>query len=60
MGEIKNNLPNGKGIEYYSNGNILYDGDFINGKFKGNGKFIFTPSMKNLVYIEVKRKLLNK
>ena len=29
IGEIKNNLPNGKGIKYYKNGNILYDGNFI-------------------------------
>ena len=41
IGEIKNNLPNGKGIKYYKNGNILYNGDFINGKFEGNGKFIY-------------------
>ena len=32
-GEFKNNLPEGKGIKYYSNGNILYEGDFIKGKF---------------------------
>ena len=41
IGEFKNNMPNGKGIKYYSNGNILYEGDFINGKFEGNGKYIF-------------------
>ena len=40
FGEFKNNLPNGKGIKYYSNGNILYDGNLINGKFDGNGKYI--------------------
>ena len=40
LGEFKNNLPNGKGIKYYSNGNILYEGYFINGKFEGNGKYI--------------------
>ena len=28
--EIKNNSANGKGIEFYKNGNILYEGDFIN------------------------------
>ena len=39
-GELKNNLPNGKGIKYYTNGNILYEGDFINGKFEGKGKYI--------------------
>ena len=39
MGQFQNNLPNGKGIKYYPNGNILYEGDFINGKFEGNGKY---------------------
>ena len=34
MGEFKNYIPNGKGIKYYKNGNILYDGNFINGKFE--------------------------
>ena len=29
------------GIEYYSNGNIMFEGYFINGKFEGNGKYIF-------------------
>ena len=33
VGEFKNSIPNGKGIKYYSNENILYDGYFINGKF---------------------------
>ena len=41
IGEFKNNIPNGKGIKYYSNGNILYDGYFINGKFEGKGKYIY-------------------
>jgi len=40
IGDIKNNIPNGKGIKYLKNGNILYEGDFINGKFEGYGKFI--------------------
>ena len=40
IGEFQNNLPYGKGTKYYSNGNILYEGDFINGKFEGNGKYI--------------------
>ena len=31
---------NGKGKEYYSNGNILYEGDYINDKVEGNGKYI--------------------
>ena len=41
IGEYKNNIPNGKGIKYYKNGNILYEGEFINGKFEGNGKYIY-------------------
>ena len=41
IGEYKNNIPNGKGIKYYTNGNILYEGEFINGKFEGNGKYIY-------------------
>ncbi len=40
-GEFENNLPHGKGIKYYSNGNILYEGNFINGKFEGKGKYIY-------------------
>ena len=41
IGQFKNNLPNGKGIKYYSNGNILYEGTFINGKFEGKGKYFY-------------------
>ena len=41
IGEIKNNLPNGKGIKYYQNGKINYEGYFINGKFEGNGKLFY-------------------
>ena len=41
LGEIKDNIPNGKGIKYYSNGNIQYEGDFKDGKFEGNGKFYY-------------------
>ena len=44
LGEYKNDIPNGKGIKYYKNGNILYEGDFINGKFEGNGKLFFENS----------------
>ena len=38
--ELINKIPNGKGKEYYKNGNIKYEGDFINGKYEGKGKFI--------------------
>ena len=41
IGEFKKNIPNGKGIKYYPNGNILYDGYFVNGKFEGRGKYIY-------------------
>ena len=41
LGQFKNNLPHGKGIKYYLNGNILYEGDFINGKFEGYGKYFY-------------------
>ena len=40
-GQFKNDLRNGKGTEYYSNGNIKYDGDWINDKYEGNGKYIW-------------------
>ena len=32
---------NGKGSLYYSSGNKKYEGDIINDKFEGNGKFIW-------------------
>ena len=38
IGEVYNNIPNGKGIVYYKNGNIKYEGEFINGKEEGNCK----------------------
>ena len=38
-GPLKNGLPNGKGIRYYPNGNIRYEGDFVVGKAKGQGKY---------------------
>ena len=41
IGEFKNGLKNGKGILYYKNGNIKYDGYFIDDKFEGNGKYIY-------------------
>ena len=40
IGQFENNRPNGKGKLYYNNGNILYEGDFINGKREGFGKYI--------------------
>ena len=38
--KIRNKNKNGKGREYYSNGKLKYEGDYINGKKEGNGKFI--------------------
>ena len=32
---------NGKGSLYYSSGNKKYEGDFINDKFEGNGKYFY-------------------
>ena len=37
----KNGLRNGKGIKYYKNGKILYEGDYNNDKAEGNGKYIY-------------------
>ena len=39
IGQFKDNLRNGKGILYYKNGNILYEGEFVNGKREGQGKY---------------------
>ena len=41
IGQFKNGLRNGKGTEYYKNGNIKYEGDFIDGIREGNGKYIY-------------------
>ena len=38
---ILDGLKNGKGIMYYKNGNIKYDGEFINGKCEGTGKYVW-------------------
>ena len=36
----KNGLKNRKGILYYPNGNIIYEGEWINDYREGNGKYI--------------------
>ena len=41
LGQFKNKLPNGKGIKYEANNKILYEGDFMNGKFEGKGIFYY-------------------
>ena len=41
MCEYKNGFNNGKGILYYNNGKIEYEGEFLNDKFEGNGRCIY-------------------
>ena len=41
IGQFKNGLIHGKGTMYDSNGNIKYEGNWINGKPEGNGKEFF-------------------
>ena len=40
IGQYKNGLRHGKGIEYYSNGNIKYKGNFVNDEKNGIGHYI--------------------
>ena len=40
IGEILNGLKHGKGILYYNNGTIKYDGNFVNGKLEGDELYI--------------------
>ena len=35
MKQWKHDFRNGKGIEYYSNGNVKYEGNWIDNKFVG-------------------------
>ncbi len=40
LGEMENDEANGKGVLYYnSNGNIIYKGEFKDGKFHGSGTY---------------------
>ncbi len=39
IGSFKNNSAQGKGIVYYHDNKIAYDGDWINGKPNGYGKY---------------------
>ena len=39
IGQYENGIRNGKGIMYYSNGNVKYDGDWLNGNIEGYGRF---------------------
>ena len=36
IGQYKNGLRNGKGIHFYSNGDIKLKGNWVNGKFVEN------------------------
>ena len=36
IGQWLNNNRHGKGIIYYKNGNIKYEGDFVNGEYQNN------------------------
>ena len=40
IGEINNDIPNGKGNYYFNNGEI-YEGNVVNNKFEGIGKYIY-------------------
>ena len=57
IGEVLNGLKHGKGKIYNINGSIKYEGDFVNGKREGYGKFIWEDGeyyigqwMNNLKY----------
>ena len=41
IGEFKNDKRNGKGQEFYKNGNLKYEGNFANDCFEGYGKGIY-------------------
>ena len=41
IGDLKNGLPDGKGIRYTPDGKIRYQGDFVNGCSQGIGKLIW-------------------
>ena len=41
IGENKDGKREGKGKMYYKNGDLMYEGDFINDKMEGNGKYIY-------------------
>ena len=41
IGRWLNNTMNGKGQLYLNDGRIKYEGDFVNNKFQGHGKYLF-------------------
>ena len=36
-----NDCKHGKGIEYYKNGTVKYEGEYINDKYEGKGKYFY-------------------
>ena len=48
IGQFKDNIINGKGNVYDQNGNLMYEGDFINGVREGNGKLIVDNGYYNI------------
>ena len=40
LGEFKNGKKHGKAIDYPKDGDIIYEGDFIDGLYDGKGKLI--------------------
>ena len=53
-GDLSDNIPDGKGILYLSNGEIKYEGNFVNGKKQGLGTYYFD---KDFYVIESGEKL---
>jgi len=49
IGQLKNKLPNGKGKQYDSKGTLRYYGDWVNGKYEGNGTYYLEDG--SLLYI---------
>ena len=41
IGQSLNGKKHGKGIIFDKNGNIIYEGDFVNGEKEGNGKYYY-------------------
>ena len=41
IGEVVRGMRQGKGTQYYENGDILYEGDFVNDEPEGHGKMYY-------------------
>ena len=50
IGKLKNKLKFGKGKIYYNDGKIKYDGEFIDDKFEGFGKYFSTKIFRFIFY----------